>query len=234
MKVYAISDLHLSFSTDKPMDIFGEKWENYEEKIRENVENTVADDDLLIIAGDLSWAMQLEETEKDFDYIGNLKGTKIVVRGNHDYWWKSISGIRERLEPKNVFALQNDSLKFDKFVVAGTRGWVVPEKGKGMSEQDEKIYKRELIRLEMALQDASKKKNENDLLITVLHFPPFNSTLEDSDFTKLLEQYNVDICVYGHLHGKTKYSITSTEKNGIKYILSSCDKIGFRPVLVAE
>lgn len=233
MKVYAISDLHLSFSADKPMNVFGEKWDNYEAKIKENIEKIMQDDDLLLIAGDLSWAMQMADTEADFNYIASLKGTKLVVRGNHDYWWKSISNVREKLEPNNVYALQNDSLKFGKFVIAGTRGWVVPEKGKGMSEQDKKIYDRELIRLEMALVDANKKMEEGDTLIVLIHYPPFNSTLDDSDFTKLLEKFDVDICVYGHLHGKTKYTNPTTTKNGINYYLSSCDKIGFSPILIA-
>jgi len=157
-----------------------------------------------------------------------------VVRGNHDYWWKSISGVRELLEPRGVFALQNDCKQFDGVMVAGTRGWVVPETGKGMSEQDEKIYKRELIRLEMALVDATNKRKDNEKLIVLLHYPPFNSTLDDSEFTSLLEKYNVDICVYGHLHGKTKYNGGYAEKNGIKYYLSSCDKIGFTPILICE
>ena len=234
MKVFAIADLHLSFSTDKPMDVFGEKWENYEAKIKENVANVVGEDDLLLIAGDLSWAMQIDETEADFNYIGSLKGKKIVVRGNHDYWWKSISGVREKLEPLGVYALQNDCVKFGNIIVAGTRGWVVPEAGKGMGEQDQKIYNRELIRLEMALESASKMRVEGDVVIAVLHYPPFNSTLDDSDFTKLLEKYGVQYCVYGHLHGKTKYNAGTAQKNGISYFLSSCDKIGFQPILVMQ
>ena len=234
MKVFAISDLHLSFGTDKPMDVFGEKWEKYEQKIKENVQSVVQDDDLLLIAGDLSWAMTMAEISEDFEYIGSLSGKKIMVRGNHDYWWKSISGVRERLEPLGVYALQNDSVKFGKFVIAGTRGWVVPEKGKGMSEQDKKIYDRELIRLEMALVDAKNKLEDGDELIVLIHYPPFNSTVEDSDFTRLLERYGVKTCVYGHLHGKTKYNAVRHEKNGIQYFLSSCDKVGFQPIQVSE
>ena len=160
MSVYAISDLHLSFNTDKPMDVFGERWENYETKIKENVEKTLSDEDILIIAGDLSWAMQIADARQDLEFIGALKGTKIIIRGNHDYWWKSISGVRELVEPMKTFALQNDSVKIDKFVFAGTRGWVVPEPGKGMSDEDKKIFNREIIRLEMALQDADKKREE--------------------------------------------------------------------------
>lgn len=234
MKVFAISDLHLSYETDKPMDVFGEKWENYEEKISSAVKKLVGEDDVLIIAGDLSWAMTMEETNKDFNFIGSLSGKKIVVRGNHDYWWKSISGIREKLEPMGVYAIQNDSIRFNNCVFAGTRGWVVPENGKGMSEQDQKIYNRELIRLEMALQSASLNLREGDKLIAVLHFPPFNSTVDDSEFTALLEKYNVNICVYGHLHGKTKYGAGVYHKNGIAYYLTSCDKIGFTPILIYD
>ena len=234
MKVYAISDLHLSFNSDKPMDVFGEKWENYENKIKNNLDKVVKDEDVVIIAGDLSWAMQMSEIDADFEYIASLKGKKIVVRGNHDYWWKSITAIRDKFEPRGIFALQNDSIKFGKKVFAGTRGWVVPETGKGMSEEDQKIYNRELIRLEMALESASKRLEEGDELIAVLHFPPFNSTLDDSDFTNLLEKYGVKKCVYGHLHGKTKYASSVQNKNGIEYYLSSCDKIGFVPVLIAE
>lgn len=234
MKVYAISDLHLSFDSDKPMDVFGEKWENYESKIKENVKNVVGDNDILLIAGDLSWAMTMAETKKDFDYIASLNGKKIIVRGNHDYWWKSISNIRDEFVDKEVYALQNDSIKFENFVVAGTRGWVIPEAGKGMSEQDQKIYNRELIRLEMALINAQTKMNDGDCLIVLIHYPPFNSTLDDNEFTALMEKYKVQYCVYGHLHGKTKYSLPITEKNGVKYILSSCDKIGFNPILIVE
>lgn len=234
MKVFAISDLHLSYGTNKPMDVFGEKWENYENKIKQNVNKMVSDEDILLIAGDLSWAMLMSETEADFEYIGELPGTKVVVRGNHDYWWKSISGVREVFEPKKVYALQNDSIKIGDYIIAGTRGWVVPETGKGMSEQDKKIYDRELIRLEMALQDAEKKKTGNEKLIALIHYPPFNSTMDDSDFTRLLEKYRVESCVYGHLHGWTKYSSAFATKNGINYYLSSCDKIGFSPICIYE
>lgn len=232
MKVFAISDLHLSFETDKPMDVFGERWENYEKKLLENAKNKVSDDDILLIGGDLSWAMQIAETTKDFDYIGNLPGKKVVVRGNHDYWWKAISAVREHFENYDVYALQNDSVKFENIIIAGTRGWVVPEAGKSLGEQDKKIYDRELIRLEMALQSAIQKKQDGDKLIVLIHFPPFNSQVEESDFTRLLEKYDVDICVYGHLHGKTKYTYPRCELNGISYILSSADKINFDPIQI--
>lgn len=232
MKIYAISDLHLSFSTDKPMDIFGEKWENYEQKIKDNCNDVINDDDILLIGGDLSWAMKEEDAIKDFEFMSSIKGKKIVVRGNHDYWWKAISSVREMLEKHGIYALQNDSIKIDNVCVCGTRGWVVPERGKTLGEQDQKIYDRELIRLEMALKDAQTKMEEGDRLICLIHFPPFNSSLDDNEFTMLLEKYGVNDVVYGHLHGKIKYSKTSLNKNGVNYYLSSCDKIDFNPIQI--
>lgn len=231
MKIFAISDLHLTFMVEKPMDIFGGNWENYTEKIQDNWEKTVSEDDLVLIAGDISWAMKIDETKKDFDYIGNLPGKKVIIRGNHDYWWKSISGIREIL-PENMFALQNDSLKFGNVIVAGTRGWEVCEGNIdfNFSEQDKKIFNREVIRLELALQDATKKREEDDKLICMIHYPPFNSRREDSGFTELFEKYKVDAVIYGHIHNNIGRYERYIEKNGIPYYLTSADMIAMKPV----
>ena len=154
MKIWAISDLHLSFGANKPMDVFGGNWENYLDKIKEDWADKVSDDDIVLIAGDISWAMKLEETKADFEFLGALKGKKIIIRGNHDYWWASISNVRSVL-PANVFAIQNDAIKFDDVIICGTRGWTVPEND-FETAQDEKIYKRELIRLELTLKSAKK------------------------------------------------------------------------------
>lgn len=225
MKVYALSDLHLSFMVNKPMDVFGEHWDNYEERVKENVNNTLTNDDILLIAGDISWAMNMPETQKDFEYIASLNGKKIIIRGNHDYWWKSITRIREVL-PQNVYALQNDAIKIGSYVICGTRGWVVPEKGKTLGAEDQKIFDRELIRLELALIDARAKAEPSDEIICMLHYPPFNSELEESQFTNLIDRYGASKVVYGHLHGYTKISPTEpVEINGVKYYLTSCDKL---------
>ena len=135
MKVFAISDLHLSINNPKPMDIFGEVWEGYVEKIFEDWKNKVTDDDLVLLCGDFSWAMKLEDTKKDFDLLSTLPGKKIIIRGNHDYWWKSISGVREFL-PENFYAIQNDAMKFGNVVVCGTRGWTVAERNQTLSAED--------------------------------------------------------------------------------------------------
>ena len=225
-KVFAISDLHLSFQTDKPMDIFGENWVDYERRIMDDWNAKVGDGDVGIIAGDISWAMRMAETTKDFEYISKLKGTKIIVRGNHDYWWSTITKVRENL-PAGVHALQNDSVKIGKVVFAGTRGWKVPERYQKQSGEDKKILNREVLRFEMSLQDARKKMADGDKLIAVLHYPPFNSLRDDSDFTELCEKFGVDACVYGHLHGKPGRADVLAERQGVKYYLTSCDQVGF-------
>ena len=227
MKIFAISDLHLSFMVDKPMDLFGGHWTGYEDKIKASWNANVGTDDIGIIAGDLSWAMKMNEAERDFEYIKGLNGHKVVVRGNHDYWWSSISKVREALGD-TVSALQNDSVRFERgVVIAGTRGWKVAERFRKLGPDDKKIYDREVLRLEMALQDAHKKMQDRDKLVVVLHYPPFNSMRDDSEMTALIEKFGVDVCIYGHLHGKGGRQNLEFTKNGVRYYLTSCDILGF-------
>lgn len=230
MKVFAISDLHLSGACDKPMDIFGGNWENYQQKIQENWKNMVGDDDIVLIAGDISWAMKLDEAKVDLDWIDKLPGKKIIIKGNHEYWWKSISSVREIL-PSSIMAIQNDSIKIGNLIFCGTRGWVVPEKNKELAEEDLKIYKREVERLKLTLMAANQQKQEGDKIIALMHFPPRNSDKEDSEFTKLFDEYCVAKVVFGHLHGYTNCELVS-EKNGVSYYFTSCDHINNKPVLI--
>ena len=227
MKIFAISDLHLSFMVDKPMDLFGGHWKDYEVRIMDDWNSRVGDNDIGIIAGDLSWAMRMSEAEKDFEYMRKLNGQKIVVRGNHDYWWSSVSRVRSGLGD-GFHVLQNDSIKIGNVVFAGTRGWKLPERRKGLKEDDKKILAREVIRMELALKDAEKKREPGDKIVAILHFPPFNSTRDDSEFTQLFEKYDVGVCVYGHLHSKGGRKDLVTSKNGITYYLTSCDLLGFK------
>ena len=228
MKVFALSDLHLSINNPKPMDIFGPVWDNYLDKVTYNWNSVVSDEDIVIVAGDISWAMYLEDAIPDFEFIRKLKGKIVFIRGNHDYWWKSISAVRSVL-PTNMYAIQNDSIKFDNIILCGTRGWTVPENKEHKTQEDEKIYKRELIRLKLALENAKAKQTENDEIIVLLHYPPFNSRFEDSDFTRLIEEYKVKKVVYGHLHGKDCRAELVKVKNGITYYLTSCDLVGNMP-----
>ena len=228
MKVFAISDLHLSVNNPKPMDIFGPTWEGYLDKIFSDWREKVSEDDIVLLAGDFSWAMKLEDTKEDFDLLKNLPGKKIIVRGNHDYWWKSISAVRNVL-PENFYALQNDAIKFGEYVFCGTRLWNLPTENKGQTEEDEKIYKRELIRLEMSLQAAKRLQTNGEKIICELHYPPYTFNEENNEVTALIEKYGVYKVVYGHIHAYCKQNL-ELEKNGIKYYLTSCDIIGNRMV----
>ena len=232
MKIFAISDLHLSNSCDKPMDIFGGNWEGYTEKIIENWNSKVSNDDIVLIAGDISWAMKLEEVSADLEWIDKLPGKKIIIKGNHEYWWKSISSVREIL-PSSIMAIQNDAIKIGDVIFCGTRGWTVPEKDKELEPEDLKIYKREVERLKLTLMFAKNLRQEGDKLVAMIHFPPFNMDKEESEFMKLFEEYNVDVVVFGHLHGYTKCDKVS-EINGVKYYFTSCDHINNDPVLIFE
>lgn len=226
MNIYAISDLHLSINNPKPMDIFGEVWDNYLDDISASLKY-VEPDDLLLLAGDLSWAMTLENAISDLEYIGTFPGKKVITRGNHDYWWKSISALRAAL-PQNVYAIQNDSIAFDGVVLGGSRGWSVDDN----SEEGKRLLSRELIRIELSLLAMQKKRKDGDRAVFMIHYPPFNARFDDTAVTALFGKYNIDAVVYGHLHGKNCYVKKCVDKNGIKYYLTSCDLVGNRIVKI--
>lgn len=230
MKIYAISDLHLSINNPKPMNIFGAVWDNYLGDIEDSL-RAVEGDDLLLLAGDLSWAMTLEAAAPDLEYIGTFGGRKIITRGNHDFWWKSISLVRAALPPQ-VYAIQNDCLRFDGegggVIVCGSRGWSADDK----SEEGKKLFARELLRMEMSLKAAEKCRREGDKLVFMIHYPPFNAKFEGNEVTELFERFAVNAVVYGHLHGKNCNSRPLVTRNGIKYYLTSCDQVKNRAVVI--
>lgn len=216
MKVFAISDLHLSINNPKPMDIFGPVWSNYLEEIENDWKVKVTDDDIVLMAGDFSWAMKLADAKSDIEYISKLPGKKIIIRGNHDYWWEGIGKVRAVLPP-NFYAIQNDSLKIGNIVFCGTRGWTL---------DDEKLVNRELIRLEMTLKNAKSKMQEGDKLVCMLHYPPFDKFGNETVFSKVIESYPVSAVVYGHLHGYISSNIKNIiQHNGVTYYLTSCDQL---------
>jgi len=220
--IYAISDLHLSFSTNKPMNIFGDIWDNHYNKIKTNWDKKVKDDDLVLIPGDISWAMSLEEALYDFKFISSLKGTKVFIKGNHDYWWSSISKVRSVLGSSNCIFLQNDSLNYNGYSICGTRGWLCPNNDE-YSEKDEKIYLRELKRLELSLESANQSN-----IIVMMHYPPAYIDFKTSGFTELFKYYNVKKVVYGHLHGEDAFEQALIGQiNGIDYELVSADYLNF-------
>lgn len=223
MKIYAISDLHISVNNEKPMDVFGGNWVGYLDKIFSDWNEKVTDEDLVLIGGDISWAMKIEDAEKDLALIKGLKGKKVFIKGNHDYWWSGIGKVRD-IMPENCYALQNDCLKFGNVIICGSRCWSVPG-SPDFKEQDMKLYLRETERLKLSLKEAQKLREPEDKLIALVHFPPFNVKRESSLFTDIFEENKVDCVIYGHLHGKNVRSDKLVVKNGIKYYLTSCDQV---------
>ena len=226
MTVFAISDLHLP-AREKPMDIFGPHWENHFGRISEYWKARVTGEDVVLLPGDLTWAMRLEDAMEDILLVGGLPGRKILLRGNHDYWWSAIGRVR-RLLPAGMYAIQNDCIELDGVLFAGSRGWTIPTAG---NSDDERIYQRERLRLEMSLRGA-RAKSQTAPLIALMHYPPLFETLPG--FSDLLEKYAVDHCVYGHLHGNGACGAFRGEKNGVKYHFASCDKVDFRLLQVAS
>ncbi len=224
MKVYAISDLHLSGNNPKPMDIFGGCWANYLEEISENWQETVAEEDIVLIAGDISWAMNLSDALPDLQWIGDLPGHKVLIRGNHDYWWKAIGAVRSSLSHK-TYAVQNDCVRIGDCLICGSRGWTTPENTGGVSAEDKKIYDREVQRMMLSLSAMAAQRRDGDRVMAMIHYPPFNSRHAPSPFTQLFEQYGVDAVVYGHLHGNPGRMRLEREANGVTYYLTSCDLV---------
>ncbi len=223
MRIFAISDLHLSTTAPKPMDIFGTGWTDYVEKIIADWKEKVTADDVVLIAGDISWAMQLEDALIDLNLLKDLPGKKVFIRGNHDYWWKSLSKIRQSLPP-DFYVLQNDCLRLSNLLILGSRGWTV-EGTPDFTEEDKKLYLRERERLRLALNCMQKMRTPEDKVIAMIHFPPFNVRRDDSLYTDLFKEYGVDAVVYGHLHGKDCKADKKVFKDGITYYLTSCDLV---------
>ena len=229
MSIYAISDLHLSFNTNKPMDIFG--WNNYEEKISQDWRTNVKEEDLVLLTGDFSWEMKLENTYKDFQFINNLPGKKLLLKGNHDLWWTTLKRMREYLKEKefnNIDFIYNNSYEFENYIIAGTRGWNLVSE----NIDDKKIKDRELLRLENSIIDGIQKYGEDKPIIVCMHYPPLLKDLKNNEFTKILEKYNVKYCLYGHLHGKSHMNVFDGIYNNVAYKMVSCDYTGFKLIKI--
>ncbi len=222
MAIFALSDLHLPLGINKPMDIFGARWHDYVERIEYEWKDKVSEDDFVIINGDLSWATYLDEALRDFQFIEALPGKKLISKGNHDYWWETLTKMNaflEKHEIKSVSFLQNNAVLCDGVAVCGAKGWISPE-DKSFKKEDEKIYRRELIRLENSVKEAKKL---SETVIAALHYPP------DSEFWKIIEKYGVEKCVFGHLHGKRAADYKNVYKNSA---LVSADFLRFSPIRI--
>lgn len=231
MKIWALSDPHLGFNSDKPMDIFGDNWSEYLSKIKDNWAKLVKDDDVVIVAGDISWALKLDQAKPDLDWLGALPGKKIIIKGNHELWWNSFSKVKSVL-PENIIALQNNCVRIENYLFCGTRGWQAKEPNKPYLEEDQKIYDREVIRLGLTLNEMEKMRKEGDKVIFITHYPPFNSKKDETPFTQAFREHKIDAVVYGHLHGKDVKADLQLLKDGIKYYLTSTDQIGHCPVQI--
>lgn len=249
MAVWALADLHLSFGTpNKEMDIFGKQWIGYTDKVKNNWLTHITNDDLVLIAGDISWAMRIEEVVPDLEWIHQLPGTKVILRGNHDFWWASLKKI-EKVLPSTIHLIQNNAFHWKDIAVGGTRLWDTSEykfnsyveyqdnpKARVLTEHEtdsketERIFQRELARLEMSLKCL---KPQAKTRIAMIHYPPIGADLKDSLTSKILEKYNINICVFGHLHN-INHPLVFGEKNGVRYHLTSCDYLNFMPLKVLE
>jgi len=229
MAIYTISDLHLSLNKEKPMDIFGENWAEHSEKIKKDWQEKVKDNDIVLMPGDFSWAMNLKETYDEFEYLEALPGKKILLKGNHDYWWETLTKMRKYLKENNFLSidfLHNNSYLYENTIIAGTRGWTIND-----NVDDKKIFERELGRLELSLEDGIKKYGKNKETIVCMHYPPIinqEKTEEERKLLNILKKYNVKKCIYGHLHGESqKYGVTGNIE-GIEFILASADYLEFK------
>ena len=230
MSIFVIGDLHLSFNNPKPMDIFGENWAGHEEKIRNNWIENVNENDLVILPGDFSWETYLADTKNDFEYLNNLPGKKLLLKGNHDYWWTTLNSMRTFLKENdftNIDFLYNNSYEFDDKIICGTRGWSIID-----DETDKKLINRELIRLEISLQDAINKFGNDKEIIVFMHYPPIIKAKivaeEEMQFVDLMKKYNVKRCFYGHLHGASITDAVEGNIEGIDFKLVSADGLDFK------
>lgn len=222
--IFAIGDLHFDNTGDKPMGIFGDNWLNHEEKIIDNWKANIKEDDLVLLAGDISWALKLEEAYEDLLKIDELPGKKIIIKGNHDYWWNSLRKLNN-LGLKTINFLQNNSYIYDNIGIVGTRGWSSID-ADTVEDQDYKVFNRELNRLKLSL-DSLRESVEK--IIVVLHYPPFNIDCSPNGFIDIVKEYNGDICVYGHLHSEGhKYAVEGVVE-GIEIHCISSDYIDFVP-----
>lgn len=252
MKIWAIADLHLSFGVpSKSMEVFGPSWENYQEKIRAAWKALVKPEDLVLIAGDISWAVHLEDALVDLKWIDALPGTKVILKGNHDFWWSSTSKLK-KIMPPSIHFIYNNALEWHGVALGGTRLWDTPEYSyeewiefqynprvrqktpeelARQEEEDVKIFERELERLKISL---SQLKSDAKLRIALVHYPPIGPDLRSSRASQLLEHSHIDICVFGHMHNIKPGSLPMGTARGVRYLFTAADYLNFEPLLVKE
>ena len=237
MSIYAMADLHLPLSVNKPMDIFGARWTDYVNKIKKNWCAVVNDDDTVIIPGDISWAISLDDVKKDFEFIESLPGKKLLGKGNHDFWWTTMSKNRKFLADngfKSIDFLHNNAYLIEDFIICGTRGWYVDEKLQNTKSDAEyqKIVLREASRLKMSIEEAISLRSDSDKQILVfLHFPPVFNSFICEEIVDVLSNYDIKNCYFGHIHGVYNIPKSFIYRN-INFTLISADYLNFIPMIV--
>ena len=227
MALYAIGDLHLCLGAEKPMDIFGGNWVGYMDKLKEGM-SVIGPEDTTVLLGDLSWALDLPNAKADFAWINAIPGRKIILKGNHDYWWSTQAKFSKFCEEngfENLYLLNNNSFEYDGWAICGTRGWFFEEERSG--QHDEKVFKRELIRLEASLKAAGEANK-----MVFLHYPPRYHGYKCQEILDLLAKYDVRRCFYGHLHGGSHKLAMEGTWDSVEFKLTAADYLGFKPYLV--
>jgi uncharacterized protein len=233
MALFALADPHLGFGVNKPMHIFGSHWSNHERRLADNWTQVVSPEDTVIVPGDISWAMQLEDALPDLRFLDSLPGHKILSRGNHDYWWTSLAKIEKFCRAENLeslsFLRNTCHLVPPRYIICGTRGWILPD-DPDFSSDDQKIYLREAGRLRLSLEAAAPLRTAGHELIVCLHFPPFGRDCRPTLFTDLLDEFSVDQCVFGHIHSNNGFASLSGPPGRVRYRLASADYLDFKPL----
>ncbi|MCR4963982.1 MAG: metallophosphoesterase [Firmicutes bacterium] len=237
MKLFAISDLHLSLSAPyregvpaesyKPMCIFGQQWQDFYRRLAENWRETVSPEDWVLLPGDLSWAMKLPQARYDFDYLAALPGRKVIIKGNHDFWWTSLTQVQAALPP-GIVALQHQAIAAGGYAICGERGWLLPGHSDFQPQRDQRVLDRELLRLQLSLEQAAQLALP---IILMLHYPPLDEAAEDRCFWEIICRYPVRFCLYGHIHGD-KSPAFQGEYQGVSFINCSADRLGLRPLAI--
>ncbi len=237
MAIFALSDLHLSLSNpEKSMTVFGPKWDNYIERIKESWISSVTEEDTVLVSGDISWATKIADATEDFEFISDLPGTKLLSRGNHDYWWTTISKMDEFFAGQHYHGIKivrTNVIEAEGCLISGTRGWMLPTDSE-FKEQDKKIYEREQARLKLCFDEMDRKDpDRTKKRIIMLHYPPVTRFNHPTAFTELIREGGADICVYGHLHGRAHEIVYSEEYfENCRYLCTSGDYLGFAPLKV--
>ena len=228
MALYAIGDTHLSLGTDKPMDVFGGGWNGYVEKLKDGF-SQITSEDTVVICGDISWGMSLEEAKQDFIFLNDLPGKKILLKGNHDYWWNTAAKMNKFFQENELTTLNilhNNSYLYGDVALCGTRGWFYEEE---RGEHSAKIFNRELIRMETSMKSAGEREK-----ICFLHYPPVYHGYRCQEIIDLLQKYQVSKCYYGHLHGGSHRFAVCGDRDGVEYRLIAADYVGFKPVKIMD